>query len=203
MLQQSTALPNRWLTAVVEGGGDRAVVRRLVAATGLPETLAIHVTRGKGRLDRKLAGYNRAAFRSTWLVLRDLDQDADCAPELRNRLLPAPAPGMIFRIPVRSLESWLLADHQGIASFLAISSDKIPTQPESLLRPKRAVVDLARQSRKTALRRDMVPEPGLSVEVGPAYTARIIEFTSLYWDPESAAVRSNSLSRCLHALRQL
>jgi hypothetical protein len=188
---------------VVEGGGDRAVVRRIVDFTGLPGTLTVHVTRGKGRLDRKLSGYNRAAFRSTWLVLRDLDRDADCAPELRNRLLPDPAPGMIFRVPVRSLESWLLADHQGIARFLGIASSKIPPEPETLARPKRAVVDLARQSRRVSLRRDMVSKPGLSVEVGPAYTARIIEFASLHWDPESAAARSDSLSRCLRALRRL
>jgi len=197
------ALPDRWLTALVEGIGDRAALTRLFASVGLPDPPTIHVTRGKDQLDRKLPGINRAARGSSWLVLRDLDHDADCAPELVRSLLPYPSPGMLLRIPVRALEAWLLADRQGMARFLGISESRIPEQPETLERPKRSLVDLARKSRKTALRKDMVPDPGLSSEVGPAYSARIIEFVSRHWDPERAAVHSDSLNRCLQRLSRL
>lgn len=197
------ALPDPWLTAVVEGTADRAALTRLFAWVGLPGCPTIHLTRGKNELDRKLAGLNQAARGSSWLVLRDLDRDADCAPELVRSLLPHPSPGMLLRIPVRALEAWLLADRPGMARFLGISESRIPEQPETLERPKRSLVDLARKSRKIALRKDMVPDPGLSSEVGPAYSARIIEFVSRHWDPERAAVHSESLNRCLQRLRRL
>ena len=136
-------------------------------------------------------------------MLRDLDQDADCAPELLRSLLPYPSPGMLLRIPVRALEAWLLADRHGMASFLGISESHIPEVPEALERPKRSLVDLARKSRKTALRQDIVPGQGLSSEVGPAYSARLIEFVLRHWDLDRAAKSSDSLARCLRVLRTL
>ena len=49
----------------------------------------------------------------------------------------------------------------------------------------------------------MVPPEGVSAEVGPGYTARIIEFSMFHWNPESAAIRADSLTRCLDVLREI
>lgn len=70
------------VTLAVEGTTDAAVARRLLHEADLqagPE----YVKNGKSALDQSLAGYNNAARFSCWLVLRDLDQDAACAPALQ------------------------------------------------------------------------------------------------------------------------
>lgn len=190
------------LSVAVEGISDEAVVRRLCTTTGV-EVGAVYVTGGKPKLDARLGGFNHSAQYRPWLVLRDLDTDAGCAPTLRAQLLPHPAPGMHLRIPVTSIEAWLLADRTHIAQFLGISLRAVPTEPDSLMRPKRTLVDLAQRSRKRAIREDLVPREGTARELGPGYTARIIEFATTLWNPEEAAERSDSLARCIRRLKQL
>jgi hypothetical protein len=133
-------------------------------------------------------------------VARDLDHDAPCPPELIRRLLPEPAELMCLRVPVRAIESWLIADRPGFARYFGVAQSIVPADPEALDRPKRTVVDLARRSSKRAIRGGVVPAPGTSAEVGPAYTAAIIEYAERVWNPERAAETSESLRRCLRAV---
>ncbi|HYW08547.1 MAG TPA: hypothetical protein VE913_16425 [Longimicrobium sp.] len=188
------------VSLAVEGISDVAVLRRVCAEAGL-QVGAEYVANGKARLDAKLAGYNQAAHFAPWLVVRDLDHDAVCAPSLVNSLLPAPAPRMLLRVAVRSIESWLLADRGNFADYFGVAVSRVPTDPEALDRPKRTIVDLARGSRKRSIREGVVPGARISVEVGPEYTARIIEFATLRWNPTLASDLSPSLARCLAALR--
>lgn len=193
-----------WLQAAVEGITDAAAVSRLCTESGL-QLNRVFSSGGKRALDRSLPGYNAASRIGPWLVLRDLDHDAECAPDLVERLVPESrrSPGLVLRIPIRSLEAWLIADRDAIARFLAVRPAAVPPNPETLPRPKRTLVDLARQSRKRQIRQDMVPAEGTSAEVGPGYTSRLIEFISQHWDPVAAAMASDSLARCLRALRKL
>jgi len=190
------------ITLAVEGTTDAAVARRLLDEAGLqpgPE----YVRRGKGPLDRKLAGYNNAARFSCWLVLRDLDQDAACAPALSERLLPNPAVHMRLHIAVHAVEAWLLADAESISRSLSISQARVPADPEAIPHPKRALVDLARQSRKRSVREALVPAQGTTAKVGPGYAVFLIEFASYHWRPEVAATRSPSLARLRMFLREI
>lgn len=190
------------ISLAVEGASDAAIMRRVCAAAGV-EVGAEFVAGGKGRLDPRIAAYNNAARFAPWLVVRDLDHDAKCAPSLVRQLLPNPAPGMHFRVPVRSIEAWLLGDYAGFARFFGISAAAVHADPDALPRPKRAVVDLARRSSKRVIREGMVPAEGTSAEVGPDYTALLVEFSGTTWNPEVAAERSDSLNRCIRALRRL
>ena len=190
------------LTIAVEGDTDVAVVRRVVAAAGR-EVAYEYPTGGKGRLDRQLSGYNSAARFSPWLVIRDLNGDADCAPAYIAANLPEPSEKMRFRICVRSIESWLLADRANLAAYLVVSAAHIPPNPETLANPKVAMVSTAAKSRSRLIREDMVPQPGISSAVGPGYVARLIEFAGMRWDPVSAAANSDSLARCLRSLGTL
>lgn len=190
------------LSAAVEGIADEAALRRLADHSGV-ELGAVYVTGGKQQLDRRLSGFNFAARRSPWLVLRDLDIDADCAPSLIRNLVPNRSALLGLRIPVRSLEAWLLADRENLAAFLRLSVDRVAVQPEAIERPKLELVSLARRSRRRTIRRDMVPAEGVSAKVGPGYNAHLIEFISRHWRPEEAARRSASLTGCLRALRRL
>lgn len=69
--------------------------------------------------------------------------------------------------------------------------------------PKQALVNLARTSRRRAIRDDMVPREGSGRAVGPGYTSRIIEFVSNHWRPEQAAHVSDSLRRAIARLEIL
>lgn len=185
-----------------EGLIDTAVVRRIFQEVEL-EIAAVYGESGKDRLDGALGGYNAAARHGSWLVLRDLDTDADCAPSLRARLLAVPAPGMVFRIAVREIETWLIADLHAFARFFSISPGRISNDPESIHRPKEYLVNLVRRSRSRTIRDDVVPRDGSRARVGPGYAGRMIEFASTVWSPHEASVRSDSLKRCLDRLSHL
>lgn len=192
--------PTVHITVACEGDSDLAIVERLASEVGI--SIAVpHVRGGKARLMRNLQGFNNAARFAPWLVLRDLNSDADCAPNLVRQFLPQPAPMMMFRVPVRAAEAWLLADHDRIARFLRVPSTTVAGQPESLPDPKGEVVRLAARSRSRAIREDMAPFAGSSARVGPGYTNRIIEFARDHWHPRVASRRSPSLAGCLEAER--
>jgi hypothetical protein len=117
------------ITIAVEGDTDVPVIQRVLRLVGL-QVHVIHGLKGKNWLDQQLTGYNNAARYARWLVLRDLDRDATCAPELVARLLPKPGPMMCFRIAVRAVEAWLLSDREQMSRFLGLSQDKIPADSE-------------------------------------------------------------------------
>jgi hypothetical protein len=198
-----TATPARVaITVAVEGTVDEAVARVLITAAGA-YVGPVYGREGKGKLHRRVQAYNETAKYFPWLVLLDLDTDADCPPPLIARLLPRAAPAMAFRIVVRAIEAWLLADREAIAQFLAVPVRTVPADPESLDNPKQALVQLAKSSKRRDIREDVVPREGSGREVGPGYTARATEFASAHWRPEAAAERSPSLRRCIMAVQRL
>lgn len=190
------------ISATVEGIVDESVIRRLVAHAGaIPGKIYGKI--GKQHIRQRIQGYNSAAQRFPWIVLVDLDNDAHCAPDLCAEWLPQSAPLMCFRVAVRQVEAWLLADREQIASFLAVARDRIPADPESLANAKETVVNLARQSRRRGIREDMVPRNGSGRVVGPAYSSRVIEFASTHWRPDVASSCAESLARAVECLRCL
>lgn len=200
----STETPgSRSVSIAVEGDVDAAVVRRVLLLAGLSPG-EIYVARGKVNLLKKLGGYNAAARFSDWAVVIDLDHDAECAPAARVAWLPQSAPRLCFRIAVRSIEAWLLADRKALAGFLAVRAALIPLEPEGEPDAKRRLIAVAQSSRRTDIRDDIVPRSGSGRSVGPAYTSRLIEFADRYWDPAAARLLSPSLDgllRCLESLR--
>ncbi len=193
------------ISGAVEGLIDEAVLRRLIEHVGATAG-PVFGKNGKAHLRQRIRGYNQAAHYRPWVVLVDLNRDAECAPPLRRAWLPHPALKMCFRVAVRAIEAWLLADRERISAFLGVPMAGIPLNTEEVEDPKGAVVDLARQSRKREIREDMVPRPESGRGVGPAYTSRLIEFVShrqAGWRPAAAAKSSDSLRRCLACLRRL
>ena len=74
----------------VEGPVDEAVLRRLTQASQC-EIGQVYGKQGKHYLDQKIIGYNRAAYYTPWIVIRDMDKDSDCPATLRTALLPSPS----------------------------------------------------------------------------------------------------------------
>lgn len=189
------------MTLVAEGPPDAELARRLCAECGHTAG-RIHITRGKGKLDSNIRGYNNAARFAPWLILRDLNGDARCPPELVEELVPQRAPLLEFRIAVRTLEAWLLADVENLSKYLGVSVKLFPDEPELVPNPKGTLVNLARRSRRRDIRVDMTPATGTSAAVGRGYNGRLIEFISSVWQPANAALRSDSLRRCIAAVRR-
>lgn len=189
------------ISMAVEGIVDQAIASKILRTLDLPPGPP-YVANGKGQLDLDIPRYNAAARHGFWFVLRDLDNDADCAAALNKDLLPKRAKNLCLRIPVRAVESWLLGDADSLASFLSVSPKHIPGKPDEVFDPKIAMINLARKSRKRQMRVEMVPAQGTSAKVGPGYTSNLIEFASQKWNPINAAARSPSLNRCLFALSE-
>jgi hypothetical protein len=189
----------RIVSAAVEGIVDRTVLRRLLQDAGAALG-PIYVANGKARLRTHLKGYNHAAVHTPWIVLVDLDLDAGCAPALRTVWLPSPNRLMSFRVAVRAVEAWLLADRRNMADFLGVPVAKVPSSPEALEHPKRAIIDLARRSRSRDLREDLLPRPTSGRSEGPAYASRMMEFAQSHWRPSAAEALSDSLRRCRQAI---
>lgn len=191
-----------WVAAVVEGPTDAAVAERLLEHVGLALG-PVYGLRGKAYNDQRLKGYNNAARFAPWLVLRDLDRDGPCASALVDALLPAPSSHMRFRVAVREMEAWLLADAGALSRHLSVPIGQIPSNPDDLPDPKRALVQIAQRSSKREIRRDMAPRAGSGAMVGPGYTTFVVEFARTRWRPEVAAIQSPSLARCIAALKTL
>jgi len=190
------------ISAAVEGLVDEAVVRKLIAhAGGCPGT--VYGKQGKEPLRQKIGGYNNAAHHAPWVVLVDLDHEEECAPPLRAEWISNPASHLCFRVAVREIEAWLMADAETLAAHLSVARSAVPADPQALPHPKIAMVNLARRSRRSAVRTDMVPREGSGRSVGPAYTSRLVEYVENRWRPDAAAQRSESLRRAIACLERL
>ncbi len=88
------------ISSAVEGLVDEAVVKCLIVEAG-GEIGPVYGKRGKSLLKQRINGYNNAAHHHPWIVLIDLNHEADCPPPLKAAWLPAPGPFMCFRIAVR------------------------------------------------------------------------------------------------------
>jgi hypothetical protein len=157
---------------------------------------------GKRRLDDKLQGYVNAARFAPWVVQRDLDADAACAPALVRQLVADPPPGLCLIVAVRQVEAWLLADRTAIAAHLRISVALVPELPEALADSKATLVDLARRSRSREVREDLTPAVGSGRRVGSGYTSRLQSFVQREWNYQRASHAAPSLATLLHRMER-
>jgi len=186
----------------VEGPTDEAVVRKMAKHVGA-EVHQVLGKSGKHWVLARLQGLNQSARGQPWYVLVDLDQDAPCAGEFVHRVLPHPSPSMRFRVAVRSIEAWLLADRAGFARFFGVRQAELPLAPESESNPKGVVVNLARRSRKRHVLGGVPPRAGSGRSTGDLYSSLLIEFVAKQWDLEVARRNSVSLDRALLRLAGL
>lgn len=191
-----------YLTAVVEGLPDQEAAKKICCHLDL-HISEVFGRKGKGYIDSRISGFNQASKQMPWLVLRDLDHDADCPPDLKSKLLPSPEKQMCFCIAVREVESWLIADSIKFAEFLGIPSKLIPADPETLDYPKQMVIQLAGKSKNSDIREDIIPRPESLRKEGPAYASRLAEFASERWRPDVAAKKCESLRYCIRKLSGL
>ena len=183
----------------VEGDLDEVVLRGVLTSVDITVD-NVYGKRGKNYLKENIRRYNQAAQYGDWVILVDLNNDAECPPPFIDSWLARRNPNLQLRIAVRAIESWLLADRKEIARFLRIPIQKVPILPENEANPKQSVINIARISKNKNLREDIVPPAKSTASQGPGYTSRLIEFTMNYWDPRRAALYAPSLKRSINSL---
>jgi hypothetical protein len=188
---------------VTEGLLERPVALKLLSELHLPTREVVWVPKpGRHAFWRDARRYNRAAQHTGPILgLADLETYPCPSGLIAEHLPEGRHPGFVLRVAERMLESWLLADGEALASFLCVSPQLLPRDPEAEVHAKRTLVDLARNSPDRTIRSDLVPEEGSKGTIGRGYTPRMTEFVVRHWRPLEAAKCSQSLRRALNAIR--
>ena len=160
-------------------------------------------THGSGNLKKNIRAYHNMAYNGIpSIVLTDLDR-GNCAPELiLDWLGLEPHNKLLFRVAVREIESWLLADRKGIAEFLGVKINKITHFPEELYDPKQDLINLARSGKKL-IKEELVPPQKSTARIGVGYNATLTKFIQLFWDADRAREHSRSLCRTIERIKRL
>jgi len=173
---------------------------RIVFNDGFPA-----VTRGFGNIKNKCEGFLKMALAGLHtIILTDLDK-ADCACTLIRDWFNIPQDDpiglpsqCIFRVAVKEVESWILADHEAWAKFIGISEANFSKFPDELDDPKEHLLNVIRRKGRTKIHQEMLPKD--AAHIGPKYNAVLCDFVDSIWKPERAAKNSPSLERALKAL---
>ena len=162
--------------------------------------------RGFGYLKKQAAGFNNAAKACPFLLLTDLDKTR-CAPKLVAEWLGSGRRAQrqfIFRVAVREVESWLLADERNLGAFLGLRKMRPISDPERLPDPKATLLEVAAEARRD-LREAIVwrDERGGRFVQGPDYNGALAPYVKEAWDIDRARTRCPSLAGLFEALARL
>lgn len=158
--------------------------------------------RGFGKIKKQILAYNNAAQSTPYLVLTDLDR-AECPLIIINTWFQTKSKhsNLLFRIAVREVEAWLMADREAFAKFLGISIDLIPTDIDNIADPKTNLINLVKKSKKRQLKDSIVPAKNSTAKIGKDYNGPLIEFVQQYWQVTKAEINSPSLRRAIKSIR--
>jgi hypothetical protein len=187
----------------VEDALSEAVARKILLQSGRAYDIGYCFRRGGfGYLKTKITGFNEAAKVIPFFVLTDLDQHV-CPPDMIADWMRVPKhPNLLFRIAVREVESWVMADRESFASFLGVSSKIIPTDTDHLPDAKQFLMSLVKRSRIRELRRSILPATGSTATQGPDYNGPLVGFIENQWRVREAAQYSLSLKRTLDVVSE-
>lgn len=184
---------------------SEAVVEKVISKLRSEFTITLRLRKGGfGYLKSNMKKFNKIAIRYPMVVVTDLDNKT-CPVDLISDWITFPmSPKLIFRVAVREIESWLLADTEAISSFLGINSSLCPRSPDELPDPKQKLLELVRRSKNRDIKNDILPSPkGTTSPVGLGYNVRMLDFVENYWDLNRASSKSESLKRMLDKISTL
>ncbi|EOG6950026.1 DUF4276 family protein [Edwardsiella piscicida] len=160
---------------------------------------------GNGYLVSKLNNFNELAKNSPVIVVFDLDLKP-CPEKFRTSLenkVINKRENLHLIVSVREIESWILADRVGFSSYFKVSKDKIERDPDELLDPKEKIINLAKQSKDSVIKKGIPPANGAAAKVGLSYNSLLTGFIRDEWDMSRAAEASPSLSLAIKTITGL
>lgn len=156
---------------------------------------------GFGYLKSRLANLCDLARRQPVVIFTDLDK-VDCPCKLLDEwFLGIKKPDeLMFRVVVREIESWVLADCAAFSRFFGVSPAKIPYNPDLLPDPKATLLKIIEGSRRE-IREAMIAKKGALAIQGVGYNTLLCEFVRKEWSSGRASERSDSLKRAFERLQ--
>jgi len=189
------------IVLVVEDALSEAALRKMTAFSNQVINRVI-CTRGNDQIKQGIEKFKNASNVFPHIVLTDLDHYACAHSLLENWGATNLQPRLLFRVAVREVEAWLLADREGISQYLQIPMNKVPLKPEMEINPKQTLINLARRAKKKRLASDIVPAIGSKASIGPLYNVRMSEFVTHQWDIQRASANSESLKRAMRRIAE-
>ncbi|MBT4483661.1 MAG: hypothetical protein HOC71_08290 [Candidatus Latescibacteria bacterium] len=179
------------------------VAKKLLEENGHFIVINERNTQGSGDLKKNIRAYHKMAYHGILsIVITDLDK-GNCAPELIHDWLGMePHIKFLFRVAVKEIEAWLLADRKGIAKFLGVRINKITHYPEELDDPKLELINLARSGKKL-IKEELIPSQGSTAQIGEGYNATLTKFIHSFWNTDRARECSRSLCRTIKKIECL
>jgi len=190
-----------YITLIFEDDLSEAVMTKiLMQFSGKYEIHQSYSGNGFGYLKTNIKGFNQASVVNPHFMLTDLD-NYECPVALKADWIDFELKtNFIFRIAVREVESWILADRSGFAKFLNISLSNLPLNPDLEADPKNTLIQLAKRTKRREVREDIVPVNRNAV-IGPNYNGCLTEFVYNNWSIDNALKQSESLKRAYERLR--
>ncbi|MDR1873728.1 MAG: DUF4276 family protein [Synergistaceae bacterium] len=191
------------LVLAVEDSLSESVGRKIATVTGWNIIEQPRISNGKSKLQKNFSKYCQIAKREAVLLIVDMDRPSKACPcpvalieeWTGGNAIP---PGMFFRIAVREVEAWLLADHEAMRNLLG-GQPKLSSDPDNMEDPKRELLNLLKRVKKY-VRDDVVRVSGSNLFQGVGYNAVLEKWVNDTWSPERAAQRSESLKRAFYRL---
>lgn len=190
-----------YISLIFEDELSESVMNRLLQNFNKYEVVNSYSGHGYGYLKNNIRGFNQASAITPHFMLTDLD-NYSCPIELINDWITFDLnKNFIFRIAVKEVESWLLADVEGLSRYFNVSAVNFPKQPDLEDDPKNTLIQLARRSRKRNIREDIVPINNFA-SIGPNYNGCLSNFVYHHWNIERAVLHSKSLERAYRKLSE-
>ncbi|MBN1943796.1 MAG: hypothetical protein JW849_10935 [Phycisphaerae bacterium] len=199
----------------VEDAPSAEVLRRLVETRNTIATRKLHFfdgfpskTGGCSALKSRCPSFVNMAKGGLYTVsLADLDKEP-CAGALIRQWFKIPdkqpislPKELIFRVAIREIESWIIADHNAWARFIGIPASNFSVTPDELRDPKLHLLNVIKRKGRKKFHKDMLPRGTASI--GPLYNEKMCEFIQNKWNPERAQKNSPSLKRAIHAINNI
>lgn len=157
---------------------------------------------GFGYLKSKLPSLCGISKTQPVILFTDLDR-CECPKILINNWFKGmdKPKGLLFRVVVREIESWVLADHKAFSEYFGISAAKLPQDPDSILDPKATLLKLVGGSRRE-LKEAMIAKKGALAIQGVGYNTILGDFIRTSWSPQRAQERSKSLKKAFTRINE-
>ena len=180
-----------------------SLIKKVFVAGYAPQRLHTKKAGGYGAIKGNLEKYQNLSMKQPVVLVTDLDQ-YECAPTLIKDWFGRHGQSkfLCFRVAVREIESWLMADRTNFASYLGVSEAKMPREIESENDPKARLISIAKNARRN-IRDEIVRSSSTGLAQALGYNDALSIFVDSSWNMDAAAVQSNSLRRAIDGLSRL
>ncbi|MFE8047574.1 DUF4276 family protein [Brenneria goodwinii] len=187
------------ITIATEDVLSESIISKILSNAGKFKIVMSLGKQGCGYLINKLNNFNNLAKTCVVLVVIDLDNNKshDEYIEKITKSISKIDKNLVFSVPIKEVESWILADKSGLSKFLNISENKIDRDPDTVADPKEKIIYLAKNCKNRSAKNGIPPKPKEISKVGLSYNTVLVDFVNNHWSIERASNNSPSLRRTL------